>query len=200
MSLSCWSDSTARSTSSSSTVSVISRWRPAGSAPASCRAWAMRAGRSGSASWRAERFTDTKTSGRLCCQWASWPQAWPSSSAPRAPIRPESSATGMNWAGPMSGVGGSIQRASASKPSEAPVGQLHDGLVGELELAALEPAAEAQLEGAALLDLRAHLDVEHLDAGVGLDGAAPWRRRRRRRAGRPSRSRRRRWRCRRRRR
>ena len=54
---------------------------------------------------------------------------------------------------------------------EAAVGQLDDRLVGEPELAPLEAPAQAQLEGAALLDLRAHLDVEDLDAGIGLDGA-----------------------------
>ena len=53
---------------------------------------------------------------------------------------------------------------------EAAVGELDDGLVGEAELAPLEAAAQAQLEGAALLDLRAHLDVEDLDTGLGLDG------------------------------
>ena len=57
------------------------------------------------------------------------------------------------------------------EPEQAPVGQLHDGLVGQAELAPLDAAPQAELERAALLDLGAHLDVEHLDGHLGVDGA-----------------------------
>ena len=85
-------------------------------------------------------------------------------------MRPASSATEMNCVGSHPRRRRVGPSGEGLEPQQPIVGQLDDGLVGQPELPPLETAAQSQLEGSPLLDLRAHLDVEHLDPGIGLDG------------------------------
>ena len=178
---------TARSGSSMTALSVISRISRLAGSPASASAVAIFSGRPPS-TLRADRLTATVMSRPASIQSRHWRSALRSTTSVSGWIRPVDSASGMNASGASRPWLGWRQRTSASTATIAPVGQVELGLVEQLELVPLEREVQVgqhgQPLGPALVELVA---VEH-----GLR-RAPSRRtsRCRRAAACPSRSRRR---------
>ncbi|MNV44778.1 hypothetical protein D3C71_1365470 [compost metagenome] len=106
---------------SSTTPSVISSIRSAGTRPNSASVAAIIRGRFRLWKFVADRFTDTDGTRRpLLRQMASCEQASRSAQSPRSPISPHSSASGTKRAGEMSPKVGWRQRANASTPYRLP--------------------------------------------------------------------------------
>ena len=127
--------------------------------------------RSGSAIWRAERFTATETgaeSGSKLLPGAAWRQACSITQRPIGTISRDSSATGMKDSGatrPRLGVVPAQQRFHGDDRS---VAQLDDRLVVELELLALDRAPQVVLDLHVLDHAGAHHLVEDLVATAAM--------------------------------
>ncbi len=153
-----------RSTSCIITLSVSSRIRLPGASCDSSITVRTSSTKWGFCSWRAETLTEIHSGGlrgtSRCSSAALW-QASRSTWRPSASTTPVSSAIGMKSIGMTMPRVGCSQRTSASMPAMSPR-QIHDRLVAQGELAALQGAFEVGLELEPGQGLRLHLGLEDL--------------------------------------
>ncbi len=118
----------------------------------------------GSCSCLADRFTFIRSAPPSASQSAWRPRAAPSD--PIGTIRPVSSAIGMNSSGEISPRSGWRQRSSASKPHDLAVGEPHDRLVVQLQLARVDRALQVRAQLEPSEHVRVHRGLEQAVAAL----------------------------------
>ena len=140
----CSSHSTrcVRSGSVMAAVSVISTTMRAGSAPARSRCESTRNTRSGCHSWRGDRLNPVSRWMPSDSQIASWRATSATTQSPMASMRPISSASGMNSPGAIRPPRGSCHRSSALHAHDGAGREVHDRLVVQHPVLALDGLAQ----------------------------------------------------------